>query len=108
MFINVNNILDVCSALLLDYKLEIKKIVAKKGNLCHTGLVLAPIAKDNHKWRQSRKGELDDSINTIIRVKCADPLPEDVIKATQSFQGKKPTYNEAWRGLKYQKVNQKT
>ena len=43
----------------------------------------------------------------MIRVKNSEPLPVDVIKTTQSFIGKTPSYNEAWRALKDKKINDK-
>ncbi len=82
-----------------------KKIIAKNANLRHTGKVLAPISKDNRKWKQPKNGVLDESVETVMRVKSADPLPSDVIKAAQTFKGVKPSYNEAWRALKTKKEN---
>jgi hypothetical protein len=80
------------------------KIIFKNHYLKHTGKVLAPFGKDKRKWKQSKQGELDENVESVMRVKCADPLPEDVIKATQTFKGQTPSYNEAWRALKYKKI----
>ena len=80
-----------------------KSIVFKNCHLKHSGKVLPPFAKDDRKWKKRLNGRLKDSVEQVKRCKNADPLPADVIKATQSFKGKKPSYNEAWRTLKYQK-----
>ena len=82
-----------------------QKIIFKNCNLKHTGKVLAPFGK--RKWKERKQGLLTENIEHVMKAKCADALPEDVVKAKQSFKGNTPLYNEAWRALKYKKINDK-
>ena len=72
------------------------KIVIKKHNLNHTGVYTEGRGKDGRAPKTARQGIIDDSIESVLKIKASDPVPSDIMKSSHVVQGIGTSYNQAY------------
>ena len=75
------------------------KVVLKRCNLDHCGILSTGLAKDGRVDKTRRKGKLNQTISTVLKVKAGNPVPSDVVKTSQAIHGQRSSYDQAWRSL---------
>ncbi len=85
-----------------------KNIVLKAGyNINHEGLERNGVYMDGRKFKQSITKSIGPIIDQVKMVKSSKPVAKDLVKASRSLHGKKPSYGQAHKVINGNEIREK-